>query len=122
MELTPQSFPKELRLRTTAEFRRVYDQKRSASDGFVVVYIADNGLSVTRLGCSVSKKVGNSPIRNMWKRLFRETFRLTRVELPTGLDVILIPRSQEGKPTLEQLQASLRKLVPQAQRRPARTP
>lgn len=122
MELTPLSFPKEYRLRTTAEFRHVYDQKRSASDEAVVVYVADNGLSLTRLGCSVSKKVGNAPIRSIWKRLFREAFRLTRTELPTGLDVILIPRSQKGTPTLDQLQASLRKLVPQAQRRPARTP
>ena len=122
MELTAQSFPKQLRLRKTAEFRHVYDQKRSASDGFIVVYIADNGLSVSRLGCSVSKKVGNAPTRNKWKRSFREAFRTVRLELPTGLDIVLIPRSQDGFPSLEQLQTSLKKLLPQAQCRTARQP
>lgn len=34
--------------------------------------------------------------RNRLKRLLREAFRLSQHELPTGLDLILIPRQNAG--------------------------
>ncbi|MCL4107120.1 UNVERIFIED_CONTAM: hypothetical protein GTU68_039112 [Idotea baltica] len=52
--------------------------------------VVDTGL--TRIGLSVSKKNGNAICRNRIKRLLREAFRLSRLELPVGLDLILIPR------------------------------
>jgi ribonuclease P protein component len=106
-------------LRRPQDFRRVYDRRRSASDGTLLVYVCENGLPYARLGLSVSRKYGRATRRNRLRRLFREAFRLTRAELPTGLDLVLIPRSTE-EPALEALQASLRKLVPQAARKLAR--
>jgi ribonuclease P protein component len=109
----PASFPKALRLQTPEEFQRVYDRKKSASDGLLVVYACENGLTHPRLGVSVSKKVGNAVERNLWKRLFREAFRLTQHELPTGVDLILIPKLG-AEPTLESLKASVVVLARQA--------
>jgi ribonuclease P protein component len=51
-------------------------------------------------------------MRNRLRRLFREAFRLSRHEMPTGLDLILIPRGT-AMPTLEQLKTSLPRLVRQ---------
>jgi ribonuclease P protein component len=48
--------------------------------------------------------------RNRWKRLLREAFRLTRTELPKGIDLIVIPRC-EVKPTLASLLDSLPRLA-----------
>lgn len=109
----PASFPQALRLKTPEEFQRVYDRKKSASDGLVVVYACENGLAHPRLGVSVSKKVGNAVERNLWKRLFREAFRLTQHDLPTGVDLILIPKPG-AEPTLEALKASVVALARQA--------
>jgi len=53
---------------------------------------------------------------NRLRRLYREAFRLTKAELPAGLDLVLIPRGQE-LPALDELKESLLKLVPQAARR-----
>jgi ribonuclease P protein component len=119
--MTNHSFrlPREHRLRRQEDFRQVYDRRRSVSDDWLIVYGRENGLDHLRLGLSVSRKVGPAVVRNRLRRLYREAFRLVHAELPPGLDIILIPRKAE-RPALTQLQASLRKLVPQLARRLAR--
>lgn len=116
------TFPQSVRLKTPAQFKAVYDRKRSVSDGVLVVYAAANGLPHPRVGLSVSRKVGNAVVRNRWKRLLREAFRLHRQALPVGLDFILIPRSGQAEPTLDAVVASLTKLAGDAARRVPRVP
>ena len=110
-------FPPTLRLKSPAEFKAVYDRKRSVSDGLLVVYAKENDRPHPRVGLSVSRKVGNAVVRNRYKRLFREAFRLLQHELPAGLDFILIPRSSDTLPTLDAVKASLRKLAADAARK-----
>jgi ribonuclease P protein component len=104
------TFQRHEHLRKPDEFRRVYDRRRSVSDAWLIVYGCENGLPHLRLGLSVSRKVGGAVERNRLRRLYREVFRLTRHEMPTGLDLVLIPRRPEA-PTLEDLQRSLPRLV-----------
>jgi ribonuclease P protein component len=108
-----QGFGKHEHLLTPAEFQRVYDRRRSVSDDRLILYACENDLPHSRIGLSVSKKFGSAVRRNRLKRLFREAYRLCKAELPTNLDLILIPRSST-EPTLESLQQSVRKLVKQA--------
>ncbi|MFM8273384.1 MAG: ribonuclease P protein component [Gemmata sp.] len=117
------AYPQTYHMKTPAEFERCYARKRSASDGLLVVYAGENGLPHPRLGCSVSKKVGNAVVRNRYKRLFREAFRLSQHDLPTGVDLILIPRPGPY-PDLAALRDSLLKLAARAARKlgPRSTP
>jgi ribonuclease P protein component len=110
------AFPKLYHLRRPTDFRRVYDFRRSASDHFLIVYACPNKLPYLRLGLSVSRKVGKATQRNRLRRLFREAFRLMRPHLPTGLDLVLIPRVAEA-PRLLVLQGSLSRLVKQLAQR-----
>lgn len=80
------------KLRRPAEFKRVYDGGSKAGDDRLLVFALPNGLGVTRLGLSVSKKNGSAVKRNRIKRLLREAFRLSQHDLPPGLDLVLIPR------------------------------
>lgn len=100
-------------LRRPADFQAVYDRRRSAADGSLVVYAKENGLPYSRVGLSVSKKFGAAVVRNRIRRLMREAYRLGKDELPTGFDLVLIPRAQEVY-TLAGFRHSLVKLVPQA--------
>src|SRR5437899_11266177 len=97
-------------LRRPSDFRRVYERRRSASDASLIVYGCENGLPHLRLGLSVSRKFGGAVQRNRLRRIYREAFRLTRQEMPTGIDLVLIPRTNEP-PKLEELKQSLPRLV-----------
>ncbi len=103
-------------LRRPADFQRVYDRRRSVSDHWLIVYACENGLPYLRLGLSVSRKYGPATRRNRLRRLYREAFRLTRSQMPTGYDLVLIPRRPE-EPTLEELMRSLPRLVRNVVRR-----
>ena len=103
-------------LRRPADFQRTFDRRRSSADGKLIVYVCENGLPHSRLGLSVSRKNGGAVHRNRMRRLYREAFRLTRHEMPAGLDLVLVPRRPD-EPTLEELKKALPRLVRQAARR-----
>ena len=114
--MPPLTFPQSRRLKTPAEFDRCYGRKKSAADGVLIVYACENGRSYPRLGCSVSRKVGGAVVRNRYKRLFREAFRLSQHDLPGGVDLVVIPRPG-GAPTLDVVRESLVGLARQAARK-----
>jgi len=115
----PFAFRRAEHLRRPSEFRRAYERRRSVSDDWLIVYACENGLPHLRLGLSVSRKVGQATRRNRLRRLYREAFRLTRHEMPVGLDLVLIPRTSD-EPSLEELKRSLPHLVKQLARKLAR--
>lgn len=103
-------FPKSARLLKSAEFDRVMKRRQSAGDGLIVAYAAPNDLEHSRLGLIVSRKVGNAVVRNRWKRLLREAFRLEQSDLPQGLDIVILPR-RGAEPDLTRLRKSLLRLA-----------
>ena len=105
-----QRFLPEYRIRRGIDFRRAYQRRCSAADERIIVYGRCNGLAHPRLGISASRRLGNAVVRNRWKRLLREAFRLTRSELPAEMDLIVIPRPT-AKPTLASLVDSLPRLA-----------
>jgi ribonuclease P protein component len=114
------TFRKQDRLLSPLDFKRVYDRRCSVSDAWIIIYGGPNELARLRLGMSVSRKFGDAVARNRFKRLCREAFRLTRAELPAGLDLIVLPRSK-NEATLAALQHSLRTLLPSLARRLTRS-
>jgi ribonuclease P protein component len=106
-------------LRRPAEFRRVYDLRRSASNDWLIVYAAPNERPYSRLGMSVSRKYGGAVQRNRLRRLYREAYRLGKARIPPGLDLVLIPRNSD-EPKLADLLEALPKLIGQISKKLAR--
>ena len=102
----PASFPPEHRVRKQEDFNRIYQSRNFAADDVLVINGDANNLSHPRLGLSVSKKVGNAVIRNRWKRLIREAFRLSRDDLPDGIDLIVRPQ-KGASPDFDAISRSL---------------
>ena len=113
---TTYRFPKSARLRSSPEFKVIYDLQCRASDQHLLIFARANLTDATRCGLSVSKKHGNAVCRNRLKRLLREAFRLVRDKLPRGLDLILIPKQKSGA-TLKDYQAAMQSLIPRLARK-----
>ncbi len=111
MTMKHQRFRPEYRLRRNADFQRAYRCRCLASDDWLLVYGCPNGLPHPRLGLSVSRKLDATAVaRNRWKRLLREAFRLSRQDLPQGIDLVVIPR-KNNHPELDVLKQSLTRLA-----------
>ncbi len=87
-----EQFQKYEHLRLPTEFDRVFEAKCSASDDVMVVYAAANDLDTTRLGISVSKRVGRAVDRAYTRRRIREAFRRNKRTLPAGFDIVCVAR------------------------------
>jgi ribonuclease P protein component len=105
-------------LRHQADFARVFQAEAVASDGVLVLAGCPNQLDFSRLGLSVSRKVGSAVVRNRWKRLIREAFR--HAQLPAGFDLVARPR-RGARPEARAIMASLPRLARQLARRWERT-
>jgi len=104
------------RILDPAVFRRAFERRRSASDGALIVYGVENGRTFARLGISASKrKIRKAADRNRFKRLVREAFRLSKAELPGGVDLVVVPRGPGL--TFEQARQSLPTLARAVARR-----
>lgn len=85
-------------LKKNKDFQKVYSEKKSYANKYLVMYTMKNNTDQNRLGISVSKKVGNSIVRHRLTRLIRESYRLQEERFKCGYDIVVIARvSAKGK-------------------------
>jgi ribonuclease P protein component len=114
--MTDTRFPRHFRIRKNSDYQRVFARRCSVADDWMVIYAASNELPYPRLGMAVSRKLGSAVARNRWRRLLREAFRLSRANLPCGVDLVIVPR-QGRDPKLDALTNSIKTLATRAQKK-----
>lgn len=89
-----QSFPRQRRLVTKAEFKSIFDKSKKISQRYLVILYKPNQSGHARLGVIVAKRSVNSAVeRHRIKRIARESFRHSQEQLK-GIDIIIIARGQ----------------------------
>jgi ribonuclease P protein component len=106
----PQTFPRARRLRTAADFKRVYADGHRMGNEFFTVNARPNELPLARLGMSVAvRTMGNAVRRNRLRRMIRESFRLHQSSVPP-LDIVIGARSSARTASCAELRSSLEQL------------
>lgn len=86
------SFRSNVRLKTPAEYRAVFQDPIRSRSSFFTILATPNNKEVPRLGLVISKRYAKTAvIRNRIKRLIRENFRHHKALL-TGLDIAVLMR------------------------------
>jgi ribonuclease P protein component len=107
-----QTLSRDERLRKRSQFTAVQGRgKKLHTENFLVFVLGRREtLAPTRLGITVSKKVGGAVVRNRVKRLLREAFRHRKALFPGGLDVVFIAKQVAASVELEDVLREMEKL------------
>lgn len=80
-------------IKKNSQYQKVYRNGKSFANRYLVMYVLDNETAdKTRIGISVSKKVGNSVVRHRLTRLIREIYRLNEQKIQNGKDIVVVVR------------------------------
>jgi ribonuclease P protein component len=101
------AFPRDFRLRKSAEFQNVYAKGAKKVSRSFVVFVLPNGLDHSRFGLTTPRKLGKAHDRNRVKRRVREILRTSRTLIPIGFDFVVNPRRSVTDREFEELRAEL---------------
>ena len=105
------------RRRRRREFLAVQQSGYKVQAACLLAVALPNSTTHTRLGLTVSSKVGNAVVRNRIRRHLREAFRARRALLPKGYDVVLIARQSAATADSAQLWAAFESVAAQLSRK-----
>ncbi len=126
-----QGFPARLRLKQRRDFLRVQQRGHKHHVRNFLVFVAPRldpseagkpspspaSELPSRLGITVTRKIGNAVARNRIKRLVREVFRCNRLRLPTGLDLVWVAKQQAADVEYADVVADFEALIGRSLRR-----
>jgi ribonuclease P protein component len=107
-------FPREARLVRRGDFDAVYSAGKRRSSSHFTVFFRANQLPVSRFGFSIKKALGGAVVRNRMRRRMREIVRCHRMEIPTGWDIVIHPKSGVARSGFAGLTADLVRLMKSA--------
>jgi ribonuclease P protein component len=101
------AFPATCRLHCRREYDRAWKGGRRRHTPHFQVIVMHRPCGPTRLGLTVSRKIGGAVARNRVKRMVREFFRLHYGQLPQAADLVVIAKRGAADLTYGQLCAEL---------------
>ncbi len=87
------SFKRKEKIRKRSEFITIYNKGVKKETQHFKIAILPNNKQWSRLGITVSKKIGNAVKRNYVKRRLREYFRLHKAYLSGSFDIVITAKT-----------------------------
>ena len=100
-------------LKKNKDFQKVYSEKKSYANKYLVMYTMKNNTDQNRVGISVSKKVGNSIIRHRVTRVIREIMRLHWEDVHQGYDIVIVARKSARESEYKKFESAILHLLKQ---------
>jgi ribonuclease P protein component len=102
----------ETHLTRPKDFDKVYSQGRSWANGPVVMKAVPNGLSFSRYGLSVGRRVGNAVVRNRVKRRLRDILR--NKYIVSGFDIVLLAKASAAATSYQSIDNAVASVLARA--------
>jgi ribonuclease P protein component len=99
------------RLRVSYQFKWVYDKGRRYNSSLFTFFVLKNNEPVSRLGVTVTRKIGNAVERNRCKRTLREIFRKNKILLINHYDLVFNVKKPMIKTPYKQVEAEFLRLL-----------
>jgi ribonuclease P protein component len=94
-------------LKKPSEFSKVYKRGKSYADKNIVIYYMPTQLGMTRVGFSISKKVGNAVVRNKVRRFIKESLRVNFNNIGS-YDLVFVARVRSSQVDYHEITRSLK--------------
>lgn len=74
-------------------FLFLYKKGKCIVNRNIIIYVRKNNKPYNNLGITAGKKVGNAVARNRAKRVIRQAYRENEINMPIGIDMIIVARA-----------------------------
>jgi ribonuclease P protein component len=81
-------------LKQNREFRSLYARGKNTAGVYLALYARKNRAGASRLGITVSGKLGGAVVRNRVRRKLKEAYRLNEDRFAKGFDIVVTARSK----------------------------
>ncbi|MCQ2793869.1 MAG: ribonuclease P protein component [Bacilli bacterium] len=98
------------RIRRNQDFKAIIAKRHINKSDEYIVYTDQNNLGYTRIGISVSSKLGNAIVRNKIKRQIRAMIH-DLMKLDKNVDIVIIARDGFKKNSYEINKTALKKVL-----------
>jgi ribonuclease P protein component len=102
------------RLRKKSDFDYIYSQGKRLPSSLLVLVYAELALPTTKIGFSVSKKIGKAVVRNRLKRRLRNILRQIYPKISPAKGIIFVARKSAAEASFAELENAVKLLLRQA--------
>lgn len=101
-------------LKRSRDFQYVYRKGKSYGSHLMVLLVAPSREALPRVGFSVSKKVGNSVVRNRVKRRMKESFRVRLPKVKPHVALVFVARPDAAQAEYKEIAKTMQYLMKKA--------
>ena len=102
---------KTVSIKKNRDFKLLYRKGKSAVTPVLAMYARKTKHTTSRIGITVSTKVGKAVVRNRVRRRIREAYRKNEELFITGIDLVVVARHRASESSFSEIEKNLLRLA-----------